>query len=51
MKDLYLNAVYVYNFCFINIYTRPDDGSQLEPKNAAVNKSIKISVVCDPSDT
>jgi hypothetical protein len=49
MKDLYLNAV--YNFSFINIYKRPDDGSQFQPKNAVSNKSIKVSVVCDLSDT
>jgi len=49
MEDLYLNAV--YNFPFINIYKRSDDGSQLQPKNAAVNKSIKTSVVCDLIDT
>ena len=46
MKDL--NAV--YNFSFINIYKRPDDCSQFQPKNAALNKSIKTSVVCDLFD-
>jgi len=49
MEDLYLNAV--YNVSFINIYKRPDDGSQLQPKNAAVNKSIKTTIVCDLFDT
>jgi hypothetical protein len=30
---------------FINVYKRPDDGSQLESKHAVVNKLIKMSIV------
>jgi hypothetical protein len=44
MKGLYLNAVYT------NIYNRPAGGSQLQPKNATRDKSIKASVVCDLFD-
>jgi len=29
----------------INVYKRPDDVSQLEPKQVAVNKLIKTSAV------
>jgi hypothetical protein len=49
MKDLYLNAV--YNFSFTNIYKRPDDVSQFQPKNAALNKLIRTSVVYDLFNT
>jgi len=28
------------NFCCIRVYKRPDDGSQFEPKHAAVNPLI-----------
>ena len=41
--DLHLNAV--YNFPRISVHERPDDGSQLQPKHAAVNKLIK-KLVC-----
>ena len=30
------------NFSSINVYKRPDDGSQLQPKHAAVNKLTKL---------
>ena len=32
-------------FCFITVYKRPDNGSQLEPKHVAVNKLIRV-VLC-----
>jgi hypothetical protein len=30
---------------FINVYKRPDNGSQIESKHVAVNKLIKTSAV------
>ena len=37
----------VYNFSYAEVYKRPEDGSQLEPKHVAVNKLITRSAVCD----
>lgn len=41
----------LYNFSSINVYIRPDDGSQFESKYVAVDKMINTGVVCDCFDT
>jgi hypothetical protein len=46
-----LHYTAVYNFSCVNVYKRPDAGSQLEPKHVAVNKLINTGVVCDLFDT
>ena len=40
------SAYTVCNFSCISVYKSHDDGSQLQPKHVAVNKSIKTRTVC-----
>jgi hypothetical protein len=43
MKDeIFLSSIH---FFLINVYRRPDYGSQLQPKHVAVKNLIKINVV------
>jgi len=42
--DLHLNAA--YNYPRINVYKRPGDGKQLQPKRTVINKLI-TGVACD----
>ena len=42
MKDeIFLSSIHFFP---INVYRKPDYGSQLQPKHVAVNKLIKTSV-------
>lgn len=43
--DLHLNTV--FDFSYIMVSQRRDDGSQLEPEHVAVHKLIKTPVLCD----
>jgi len=45
MWKLSCTSYAVYNFSCIRVYVRPDDGPQLQPKHAAVNKLVKL-VIC-----